>query len=160
MFKTEIENLTANVSNDTQLGYEVRKYVSENNSTEDDFKDKYLRLSAEFDNFRKRVLKEKEDLIIKTKSSVLESILEIDSDLSLALKNTNDAGLKLIMSKLDKYLISQGIQTIQTTNYDADIHDVISIVSTGQKDKIIDVVSKGYMINDKIIKHPKVVLSY
>ena len=91
MFKTEIENLTANVSNDTQLGHEVRKYVSENNSTEDDFKDKYLRLSAEFDNFRKRVLKEKEDLIIKTKSSVLESILEIDSDLSLALKNTNDA---------------------------------------------------------------------
>ena len=147
MFKTEIENLTANVSNDTQLGYEVRKYVSENNSTEDDFKDKYLRLSAEFDNFRKRVLKEKEDLIIKTKSSVLESILEIDSDLSLALKNTND-------------LLSQGRQTIQTTTYDADIHDVISIVSTGQKDKIIDVVSKGYMINDKIIKHPKVVLSY
>ena len=159
MLKTEIEKLTLQYSNDAELGAELRKMVLNNNSADDEFKDKYLRLSAEFDNYRKRVIKEKEDLIIKTKSSVLDSILEIDSDLSLATKNNNDPGIKLIISKLDKFLTSQGVQTIQTDIYDQDLHEVISVVNTGQQNKIVDVVSKGYMISNKIVKHPKIVLS-
>ena len=120
--------------------------------------DKYLRLLAEFDNYKKRTLKEKEDIKTSVKTDVLNSILDLDSDLSLALKNiTIDDGIKLIMSKIDKFLQNQNVECIQTENYDSDIHEVISILNVGEQ-KIIDVVSKGYSINGKIVRYPKIIL--
>jgi molecular chaperone GrpE len=118
----------------------------------------YLRLSAEFDNFRKRVQKDKEDLIFKTKSSMIEPILDLDNDLALAAKHSKDPGLGLIISKLDKFLQTQGIQTIQTQTFDENLHEVVAVIDN-DGNKIHEVVSKGYMIGDKIIRYPKVILS-
>lgn len=120
--------------------------------------DKYVRLYAEFDNFKRRAAKEKEETRINTKTSMLSSILDLDSDLAIAMKNNKDnEGLKLIMSKLEKFLNSQGVESIQTENYDVDIHEVISVMEIGEE-KIIDVVSKGYTINGKPFRYPKIIL--
>jgi molecular chaperone GrpE len=117
----------------------------------------HLRLVAEFDNYKKRVTKEKQDLINNTKVKMLTAILDIDSDISIAMKNVEDDGVKLIASKLDKFLKEQGIETIQTETYDSDLHDVISVVEVGEE-KIIDVISKGYNLNGKPFRYPKVIL--
>ena len=120
--------------------------------------DKYVRLYAEFDNFKRRAAKEKEETRINTKTSMLSSILDLDSDLAIAMKNNKDnEGLKLIMSKLEKFLNSQGVESIQTENYDVDIHEVISVMEIGEE-KIIDVISKGYTINGKPFRYPKIIL--
>jgi len=120
--------------------------------------DKYLRLYAEFENYKRRSQKEKEDIRNLTKVDTLHAILDIDNDISIALNHVKDKeGINLILSKLEKFLISQGIEVVQTEKYDSDIHEVISTVETGEE-KIIDVVSKGYALNGKIIRYPKVVL--
>lgn len=120
--------------------------------------DRYLRLFAEFENYKKRVQKEKEEIKMSTKTSMISSILELDSDLSLAVKSRkNDEGLNLIMSKLEKFLSNQGIETIQTDIYDEDIHEVISVLEIGEE-KIVDVVSKGYSLNGKPFRFPKIIL--
>ena len=120
--------------------------------------DRYLRLFAEFENYKKRVQKEKEEIKMSTKTSMISSILELDSDLSLAMKSRkNDEGLNLIMSKLEKFLSNQGIETIQTDIYDEDIHEVISVLEIGEE-KIVDVVSKGYSLNGKPFRFPKIIL--
>jgi molecular chaperone GrpE len=163
--KVDLEKLAFEHSNDFELGSKVREIAYENASSEDvqevqtiNWEEKYLSLAAEFDNFRKRVSKEKEELVIKTKTSMIEPILQIDNDIAIATKHSTDPGIKLIVSKLETFLQSQGIQTVQTQTYDENIHEVINVVSLEQKG-IIDVVSKGYSIGDKIIRYPKVVLS-
>lgn len=118
----------------------------------DEAKGDYVRLYAEFENYKKRVLREKEELVNSVKTRMLESILDIDSDLSLVKHNTD--GVSLIMSKLEKFLKSQGVETIQTDVYDADMHEVISIADSND----ISVVSKGYKMGDKVIRYPKIVL--
>ena len=159
-----LEQMAFDHPNDMEFGGKVRQalqdqQVSETkeDESEPDWKDMYLRLSAEFDNFRKRVQKDKEDLVIKTKTSMIETILDLDNDLALAAKHSKDPGLGLIISKLDKFLQTQGIQTIQTQTYDENIHEVVAVIDSGNT--IHEVVSKGYMIGDKIIRYPKVILS-
>jgi molecular chaperone GrpE len=124
--------------------------------------EKYIRLYAEFENYKRRVAKEKEDLKINTKSSMITPILDMDSDISIAIKNIKDEstkeGVQLIAQKLEKFLKSQGIETIQTEIYDEDLHEVISVVETGES-KVLDVISKGYMLNGKPFRHPKIVIS-
>jgi molecular chaperone GrpE len=161
--KKKIKQMAYDNPNDFDLGVKVRQMVSEPEvdvhlEDESDWKDMYLRLSAEFDNYRKRVQKEKEDLVFKTKSSMIESILDMDSDISIAAKYSDDAGVKLIASKLEKFLESNGIQTIQTDTYDEEKHEVISIVA-GEPGKIVNVATKGYIIGDKVIRYPKVIIS-
>jgi molecular chaperone GrpE len=121
--------------------------------------DKYLRLFAEFENYKKRTQKDKEDVKIATKTSMLSSILDLDSDLAIAMKNSkgDNEGLKLIMSKLEKFLNNQGVESIQTDTYDSDLHEVISVLEVGEE-KIIDVVSKGYTLNGKPFRFPKIIL--
>lgn len=126
-------------------------------SIKNELNDKYLRLLAEFDNYKKRVNKEKEEIRINTKTNVLTSILDIDSDLAIAKKNIQDEGVNLILSKIDSYLKTQGVETIQTETYDADLHEVISVLEIGEE-KIIDVISKGYSINGKPFRYPKIIL--
>jgi molecular chaperone GrpE len=125
--------------------------------------DKYVRLYAEFDNFKRRAAKDKEEVKIATKTSMLSAILDLDSDLSIAMKNSkgDNEGLKLIMSKLEKFLNNQGVESIQTETYDADLHEVISVLDVGEEaitPIVIDVVSKGYTLNGKPFRFPKIIL--
>jgi molecular chaperone GrpE len=120
--------------------------------------DKYLRLAAEFDNYRRRILKEKEDLVISTKTKMLSAILDLDSDLSIATKQEKDnEGLKLMQSKIDSFILAQGVKPIQTENYDEDLHEVIQVLEIGEQ-KIVDVISKGYTINEQPFRYPKIIL--
>lgn len=123
--------------------------------------DKYVRLFAEFDNYKKRVQKEKEDIKNNTKISMITSILDMDNDIAIAIKNIKDdvtrEGVELIAQKLERFLKNQGIESIQTETYDDELHEVISVVPTG-KNEVIDVVSKGYMLNGKPFRHPKIVI--
>ena len=125
----------------------------------EDWKDKYYRLYADFDNYKRRAQKEKEDLILDTKTKSLSTILDLDNDLYIAKKNMPDSeGLNLILNKVQTSLKSHGIEEIQTDEYDSDLHEVISIIETGES-KIIDIVSKGYKINGKPFRYPKIILS-
>ena len=138
---------------------ESKLYTSEEvDEIKAELNDKYLRIFAEFDNYKKRMQKEKEDIRISTKTKMLSSILDIDSDLSIALKNINDPGISLIISKINNFLKSQGVESIQTDKYDPELHEVISVLETGDE-RVIDVVSKGYSINGKPFRFPKVVIS-
>ena len=127
-----------------------------------DWKDSYLRLLADFDNFKKRTIKEKEEIRIKTKLESLQSVLEIDNDLHLAQKVLKDTksieAVKIITDKLTNFLKSKGFEEIQTETYDEDLHEVISVLETG-KESIVDVVAKGYKLNGQVVKYPKVILS-
>jgi len=121
--------------------------------------DKYLRLYADFENYRRRVQKEKEELVLNTKTKMLSAVLDMDSDITIAIKSMDkvDKGLLLIAQKLETFLKNQGIETIQTDTYDEDLHEVISVLETGEN-KIIDVVTKGYSLNGKVFRYPKIVL--
>lgn len=122
-------------------------------------KDAYMRLYAEFENYKKRAQKEKEDLVMDTKIKMLNSIMDVSNDLDIAKKSVSDwEGINIILNKINNFLKSQGIEEIQTNDYDPDIHEVVSILNTGEQ-KIVDVVSKGYSINGKPFRYPKIILS-
>jgi molecular chaperone GrpE len=127
-----------------------------------DWKDSYLRLYADFDNYKKRSIKEKEEIRVKVKLDTLSSVLELDNDLHLAQKVIKDTksieAVKVITDKLTNFLKSKGFEEIQTETYDEDLHEVISVLETG-KDGIVDVVAKGYKLNGQVVKYPKVILS-
>ena len=135
--------------------------VSLNELLEEYKNNSYLRLAAEFDNYKKRVVKEKEDLVNNTKVKMLTSILDMDSDISLAIKSITNKeakeGVTLIASKVDKFLKSQGIEPIQTETYDSELHEVISVMEIGEE-KVIDVISKGYTLSGKPFRYPKIIL--
>ena len=119
------------------------------------WKEKTLLIQADFENFKKRTIKEKEDLILNTKSKMISSILDIDSELAIAKSNIKDPGIDLIINKMSSWIKSQGLEEIQTETYDSDLHEVIS--SAGGNN-IVAVVSKGYKAGDKVIRYPKIIL--
>lgn len=134
-------------------------------------KKEYLFLMAEFDNFRKRTLKEKSELIKNAGESAFKGLLPIVDDFERALKATENAddasslreGMELIYKKLKKYMEQNGVKEMdpEDRTFDADRHDAISAVPVpdeSQKGKILDTVEKGYMINDKVLRHAKVVV--
>ena len=132
-------------------------------------KDKYLRSVAEFDNYRKRTLKERAELILNGGEKVITAILPVVDDMERALENgakTDNPqvlreGMELIFQKLMKVLESQGVSTIETDNadFDTDVHEAVAMVpgmGDDKKGKVIDCVQKGYKLNDKVIRHAKV----
>lgn len=134
-------------------------------------KKEYMFLMAEFDNFRKRTLREKSELIKNGAESAFKGILPIVDDFERALKascNAEDAssireGMELIYKKLKKYLEQNGVKEMDPDDktFDADRHEAISVVPVpdeDQKGKILDTVEKGYTINDKVLRHAKVVV--
>lgn len=131
----------------------LEKQLEETNS-------KYMLLYADFENYKKRVTKEKDELRNNTKVSMLSAILDMDNDIALALKNIKDdaakEGVKLIAGKLENFLKTQGIETIQTENYDEDLHEVVTVLGDGKN--VIDVISKGYTLSGKPFRYPKIVL--
>ena len=143
----------------------VKKQVEEQ-------KDKYLRLSAEFDNYRKRTLKEKAELIKNGGEKAITSILPILDDLERALQNMQKAedvkaiydGVDLIYQKFLKELSHEGLKKMEPVgeSFDTDYHEAIALVpspSEEQKGKVLDCVQTGYMLNDKVIRHAKVVVA-
>jgi len=126
-----------------------------------DLEDKYIRIYSDFENYKKRTLKEKEEIVENTKISMLHSIFDIDNDINIAIKNIKDEeskeGVKLIANKITNFLKKHGIEEIQTEIYDEDLHDVISVINIGKKG-IIEVMSKGYTLNGRPFKHPKIIL--
>ena len=133
--------------------------------------DQILRLRAEFDNYRKRTLKEKTELILNGGEKVMTALLPVLDDLDRAMENIDKSdevdtlkeGVDLIISKLSKTLSGQGLKKMETIgeSFDTDFHEAIALVPVpdeSQKNKIIDCVTPGYTLNEKVIRHAKVVV--
>ena len=135
----------------------------------EELKDKYLRSVAEFDNYRKRTLKEKAELILNGSEKAVGAVLPILDDMERAIANgekTDDPkvlreGMSLIYTKFQKVLESLGVKEIETADadFDTDVHEAIAMVpgmGDDKKRKVLDCVQKGYKLNDKVIRHAKV----
>jgi len=133
-------------------------------------KDKYLRLAAEFDNYRKRTVREKMELIQTAGMTLLKDILPFVDDFDRGIEmaaNAEDmnavrAGMGLIYSKLNDFLVNHHVKEIKAMNepFDADLHEAVTKIPAADemKGKIVDVIQKGYTLNNKIIRYPKVVV--
>lgn len=132
-------------------------------------KDKYLRSVAEFDNYRKRTMKEKAELILNGSEKAVQAILPVIDDMERALANaekTDDTevlkeGMKLIYHKTNKIMESLGVKKIETDNadFDTNFHEAVAMVpgmGDEKKGKVLDCVQTGYTLNDKVIRHAKV----
>lgn len=134
-------------------------------------KKEYLFLLAEFDNFRKRTLKEKSDLVKNAAEKAMLDILPVVDDFERALQAMHDSsdlesvkeGVDLIYNKFVKYLENNGVKAIDSNNADfnTEFHEAVTTFPASDeslKGKVIDTVQKGYMINDKVLRHSKVVV--
>lgn len=134
-----------------------------------DLKDKYLRQVAEFDNYRKRTLKERSELILNGGEKVITTLLPVLDDMERAIQNgekTDDPavlreGMELIYHKLVKVLEGHGVSKINTedADFNTDIHEAVAMVpgmGDDKKGKVIDCLATGYKLNDKVIRHAKV----
>lgn len=135
-------------------------------------KKEYLFLMAEFDNFRKRTLRERTDLIKSASEKALKGLLPIIDDFERgldAIRETSDAdsvkeGMQLIYNKLVKYLADNGVKEMQSTgaHFDTELHEAVAMIPAASEDEkgiVKDTVSKGYTINDKVLRHAKVVVA-
>lgn len=135
----------------------------------DTLKDKYLRSVAEFDNYRKRTLKEKTELILNGSEKAVQAMLPVIDDMERAIDNaakTEDIkvlkdGMQLIYQKLNKVLEGLGVKKIETkdADFDTDYHEAVAMVpgmGDEKKGKVLDCVQTGYTLNDKVIRHAKV----
>lgn len=175
----EAENLAddqsqeANIDQEAPLTREeeLEKQLEAANETIEDQKDKYLRLSAEFDNYRKRTGKEKAELILNGGEKCLSSILPVVDDLERAIQMMEKAtdvaavkeGVELIYNKFLAVLGQNGVKMIETKEkpLDTDYHEAIAVIpapSEEHKGKILDCVQTGYTLNDKVLRHAKVVV--
>ena len=164
--ETSQEN-EAPLTEEEKLAQELEKA----NEQIEEQKDKYLRLSAEFDNYRKRTMKEKAELILNGGEKSISSILPIVDDFERALKNMETAtdvaavkeGVELIYNKFMSVLGQNGVKGIETKEQplDTDYHEAIAVIpapNEALKGKILDCVQTGYILNDKVIRHAKVVV--
>ena len=164
--ETSQEN-EAPLTEEEKLAQELEKA----NEQIEEQKDKYLRLSAEFDNYRKRTMKEKAELILNGGEKSISSILPIVYDFEHALKNMETAtdvaavkeGVELIYNKFMSVLGQNGVKVIETKEQplDTDYHEAIAVIpapNEALKGKILDCVQTGYILNDKVIRHAKVVV--
>ena len=158
---------------DAELSAE-EKLAAENEKLKADLekeKKEYMFLMAEFDNFRKRTLREKSELIKNGAESAFKGLLPVVDDYERAMKAAGDAaesaglreGMDLIYKKLKKYMEQNGVKEMdpEDKTFDADRHEAISVVPVQDeeaKGKILDTVEKGYTINDKVLRHAKVVV--
>lgn len=136
-----------------------------------ELQDRYLRLSAEYDNFRKRTLKEKIDLSKSANENLLNALLPVADDFDRALQVVDDAtdikavkeGMKLISGKFSGFLTQQGVKEIDSLKkaFDTDLHEAITKIPAPTKKlkgKVVDVTQKGYYLNDKVLRFAQVVI--
>jgi molecular chaperone GrpE len=133
--------------------------------------DKYLRLAAEFDNYRKRSLREKAELIKLAGEEIFTNLLPVIDDMDRAMESMNNAGdmeaikkgIQLIHFKFREFLKQKGVREIQAigTEFDTDVHEAVTKIpapSKKDKGKIVEVIEKGYILHDKVIRYAKVVV--
>lgn len=162
----------SDVDEEVDAQSKLEKELEETKAALEKEKKEYLFLMADFDNFRKRVLREKAELIKNGAQKALKGILPIVDDFERGLeasKAVSDAesirqGMELIYSKLVKYLSDNGVKAMETTNavFDPEIHEAVAMVPAAdesQKGLIIDTTQKGYTLNDKVLRHAKVVVA-
>jgi molecular chaperone GrpE len=136
-----------------------------------ELQDKYLRLSAEFDNYRKRTHREKAEMIRTASEDLLKKILPVVDDFERGLGVVNNArdidavkeGMNHIYGRFKEFLQQQGIKEIDAlnTDFNTDFHEAVTkipVPDENLKGKVVDVVEKGYYLNDKVIRYPKVVV--
>ena len=180
------ENVTAdsqeNVKEEGEAENAASSNGTDNNKEEDEqdpltaakeeieqLKDKYLRSVAEFDNYRKRTLKEKAELILNGSEKAIQAILPVIDDMERAIANaekTEDVavlkeGMELIYQKTNKIMESLGVKKIDTedADFDTNFHEAVAMVpgmGDEKKGKVLDCVQTGYTLNDKVIRHAKV----
>jgi molecular chaperone GrpE len=135
-------------------------------------KDSYLRLMAEYDNYRKRTIKEKAELIRNGGERILTGLLPVIDDFERAIENVNNItdvksigeGIELIYSKFISFLNQNGVKPVDAKGhpFDDEIHDAVAIIPApdeSQKGFVVDCMQTGYMLNDKVIRHAKVVVA-
>lgn len=152
---------------------QVTQENQENNDDElvDEYKDKFVRLYAEFDNYRRRTNQEKLDLIVSANGSLLKDLLPVLDDFERAIANNEQLddvaalreGFKLIQAKFKQILLSKGLKEMEAKDqlFDADLHEAIANIPAPEdalKSKVIDEVEKGYYLNDKVLRFAKVVV--
>jgi molecular chaperone GrpE len=133
--------------------------------------DKYLRLSAEFDNYRKRTLKEKTEMIKTASEDLLTRLIPFVDDIERGLNALNTAqdldaiklGMNLIYTRFVDFLQQSGVKEIEAMNqeFNTDMHEAVTKIQAedeGLKGKVVDVIQKGYYLHDKVIRYPKVVV--
>ncbi len=175
----EIEDtkVDATIANEEETTVEENEEVSEENKIEelqtalDEQKNKYLRLFADFDNYKKRTAKEKLELLQTAGKDVMLSIIPTLDDLARAIQSAENAteieavkeGMLLVKNKLFNALSQKGLKPIESTGFefDADKHEAITKIPAPSKEmkaKVIDTIETGYTLNDKIIRYSKVVV--
>lgn len=150
----------------------LNKELEESKAATEKEKREYMFLMAEFDNFRKRTLRERSELIKNASEKALQGILPIVDDFERgldAIKDSSDAeavkeGMALIYNKLVKYLGDNGVKAMESTGaeFDPDLHEAVAMVPADADTtagKIKDTVQKGYTLNDKVLRHAKVVVA-
>lgn len=161
------QNETSDDNVETDFDKETEGETKEEVNEAEEWKNKYIRLFAEFENYKKRTLKEKTELILNGGEKTITAILPILDDFERAIAdNTEDVaaikeGFDLIFKKFLKTLEGIGVTKIDTDDKDfnVDFHEAIAMVpgmGDDKKGKIIDCVQTGYMLNDKVIRHAKV----
>lgn len=150
----------------------LQKQLDEAKAEAEKEKKEYLFLMAEFDNFRKRTLRERVELIKNASEKVLEGLLPIVDDFERSLQAINDStdassireGVELIYNKFVKYLEQNGVKPIDSAagvDFDTEVHEAVTafpVEDDAMKGKVIDTVQKGYTLNDKVLRHAKVVV--
>ena len=147
----------------------LRKQLDEAQAAVEKEKKDYMFLMADFDNFRERVRREKEDLLKNGNEKILAGLLPIVDDFERGLEATRDSedpnaireGMELIYNKLVKYLEQNGVKAMESTgmDFDADLHEAMATIPAPSEDlkgKVIDTTQKGYTSNDKVLRHAKV----
>lgn len=169
--KTEVDDVEMDDSEEAEVA-DMFKKLQETEEALNKKSTDYLYLMAEFDNYRKRTIKEKSEIIKNASEKVLKDLLPIVDDFERGLDATKDSadgqevrqGMELIYNKLVKFLEANGVKPIESTgaDFDADLHDAIAKIPAPTDDvkgKVIDTTTKGYTINGKVLRHAKVVVA-
>lgn len=173
---TKLQNEQVNAAEENTVSDNVTDEEEEQGQKElkkkyDELNDSHLRLMAEFDNYRKRTLREKSELIKNGGESALTHLLPVIDDFERALQNIRSAedikavteGVELIYSKFISYLSHQNVKPIETVGkpFDAETSEAIAMIPAPEPDmkgKVLDCVQTGYTLNEKVIRHAKVVV--
>lgn len=160
------------LSDDNMTSKETKELSEEERLNQElaEQKDKFIRLYSEFENFRRRTAKEKVDTILNATSSLIKELIPVIDDLERAessFETTADLdtlkeGVELVFNKLKRTLESKGLKPMESkeTDFDVELHECITQFDGGEdkKGKVIDVIEKGYYLNDKVIRYAKVVV--
>jgi molecular chaperone GrpE len=170
----QVREAPAEKQTEEEMGEEEQAEEKKEPTTEEklaELQDRYLRLTAEYDNFRKRTLKEKIELQKSANESLLGALLPVADDFDRAMQSVEEAkdieavkeGMKLISGKFQGFLNQQGVKEIEALNkaFDTDLHEAITKIpapSKKLKGKVVDVIQKGYYLNEKVLRFSKVVI--